>query len=143
MVWYNEKIILLHTIMFLENHLFDDQEKLSEKERDMHMFELKNHMVSMVEEKTIENDTVCEILSNGSSSKYGSIFSKEDGMYSIGLEREFYIEYIVCEKRKLDVKYVAIAKQNGKEGKELTYGESPEKVFNCSLRFLSTFCEQE
>ncbi len=129
--------------MFLENHLFDDHEKLTVKERDMHMFELKNHMVSMVEAKTVENDTVCEIVRNGRSNKYGTIFSKENGMYSIGIEREFYIEYIVCGKKKLEVQYFAIAKENGKEGHELSYGECPEKVFNCSLRFLSTFCEQE
>lgn len=129
--------------MFLENHLYYDQEKLSEKERDTHMFELKNHMVSIVEEKTIENDTVYEIIPNGRSNKYVVIFSKKDNLYSIGLEHEFYIEYIVCGKGKRDVRYIAIPKENGKEGEELTYEKCPEKILHCSLRFLSTFCDEK
>lgn len=142
LVWYNRKINFLHTIMFLENDLYEDHEKISVKERDMHMLELKNHMVSIVEEKTLENDTVCEIVSNGRSNKYTAIFFKEDDLFWIGLEREFYVEYIVCGKRKLDVKYIAVAKQKNIAGDNFTYKECPEKVFDYSLRFLTTLCEQ-
>jgi len=122
------------------NNLYFEEPALSHEDMDMHMLDIKNHMTSMVDERCDGKDRDYAIIHYERSKKYSMVFSKEKDTHSIGIEHEFFVEYIVCGKKNNDIEYIIVPKEFGKRKESRNYKDNPELVFNKSLTFLSTLC---
>ena len=114
----------------------------TQEELDINMFDIKNSLMSCVEETT--DGDCCRVIPifNGDNHKEKVMFFyKEKNLYYIGLEHEFFTEYIICGHRKHQVGYRAILKGNGKQRQDIPYQEDPKLVLNKALEFFFILCK--
>lgn len=137
----------MNRILLERDDIYKKETELSSSERDMHMFELVNALVTCVDENVGCEDNPFEIyfIPRERSEKQRSlIFSKEKNAYSIGLEHDFYMEYLVFQERlEFQTASVCVCKEKNSNLQKIThsYTSNPEIVFNRTLEIFSMLCK--